>query len=399
MFTQTNGHWALEQKAGKWSLQSFAERQNRPFYIYDLDDAMIRADRFLASKAHVHFAMKANSLPRLLKAFAKRGLGADVVSLGELQLALKSGFAPQKIIFSGVAKGREELEAALAHEILQINVESFEELRALADLCESSGKSASIALRVNIHLDAPTHKHIQTATSESKFGLDMRQLGAVLDWLKSQPKIRLKALAVHIGSQIMDISVFEDMSRIMGEMYRDVSHQGFPLERLDLGGGLGLDYKTTGSDDLASLDRYLAAVMKAHGSPAQIVLEPGRFLVARMGVLMAKVVYVKRAVERNFLILNGGMNCLMRPALYEAYHRIEPVSTRDAADTETYTIVGPICESTDVFADARTLPKLQSEDWVAVFDAGAYGAVMANTYNESPFPQQWSVMEGAVEVF
>lgn len=398
MFTQSEGSWKLQQTTGSWLLQELAERNVRPFYLYDLDDAVARADRFVKSGAQVHFAMKANSLPRLLRAFAGRGLGADVVSLGEMQLAMACGIAPGKIIFSGVAKGPEELRAAISQRLFQINVESFEELQALEQIAREMGASADVALRLNIHLDAPTHKHIQTATSESKFGLDIRQLGAVLDWMKSRPSIRLKALAVHIGSQILDVSVFRSMSRTMGELFRDVAHQGFPLERLDLGGGLGLDYKSTGEEDLDTLDRYLDAVMASHRSPARIVLEPGRFLVARMGVLLAQVVYVKRALERNFLILNAGMNCLMRPALYQAYHRIVPLSKRDANDTETYTIVGPICESTDVFADARTLPKMQPGDWVAVFDAGAYGAVMANTYNESPLPAQWSVLSGQMEV-
>lgn len=399
MFIHENGEWKLKQKAGTWPLLEMAASRTQPFYLYDLDDALVRAERFLSSKAHVHFAMKSNALPRLLKAFADKGLGADVVSLGEMQLAIRSGVSPQKIIFSGVAKGKEELEAALAHKIFQINVESFEELQALADLCRARKAEAHVALRVNIHLEAPTHKNIQTSTSESKFGLDVRQLGAALDWLKNNPEIRLKALAVHIGSQIRDVSVFEEMSRIMGQLYRDVAQKGFPLERLDLGGGLGLDYQTQGEEDLALLDQYLSVVMKAHQSPAQIVFEPGRFLVARMGVLMSRVVYVKRGLEKTFLILNAGMNSLMRPALYEAYHRIEPVQARAPSDTETYTVVGPICESTDVFADSRVIPKVQAGDWIAIFEAGAYGAVMANTYNESPLPQQVSVLNGQVEVF
>jgi diaminopimelate decarboxylase len=398
MFTQSEGVWSLRQTEGIWSLQSLAEKSPRPFYVYDLDDALARADRFLKSGAHIHYAMKANSLPRLIRAFAARGLGVDVVSLGEMQLALASGVSPRKIIFSGVAKGPEELRAAVGHRILQINVESFEELQALEQIARDSGTSADVALRLNIHLEAPTHKHIQTATSASKFGLDIRQLGSALDWLKTHPALRLKSLAVHIGSQILDVSAFQAASQTMGELFKDVAQQGFPIERLDLGGGLGLDYKTTGEEDFHRLDHYLDTVMTAHKSPARLILEPGRFLVARMGVLLAQVVYVKRALERNFLILNAGMNCLMRPALYQAYHRIEPLYVRDPDDRETYTIVGPICESTDVFADARNLPRMRPGDWVGVFEAGAYGAVMANTYNESQLPSQWSVLNGKWEV-
>ncbi len=399
MFTRVNNEWRLQTQSGSWSLGEFTNGRTRPFYLYDVEDALLRADRFLASQAQIHYAMKANALPRLLKALAQRGMGVDVVSLGEMQLALNSGFSPEKIIFSGVAKKREDLEAALGHGIYQINVESFEELQCLAHICSNNHQSADVALRLNIHLDAPTHKNIQTSTSASKFGLDLRQMSEVLDWLRNHSQIRLKGLAVHIGSQITDLSVFERMSQAMGDLYRDVGQRGFALERLDLGGGLGLDYGAGPGDDFEALDHYLRKIMLAHKTPARILLEPGRFLVARMGVLLTQAVYIKRSIERNFLILDAGMNCLMRPALYQAYHHIEPIRTRDSLDQETYTIVGPICESTDTFAEARTLPRVQPGDWLAIFDVGAYGAVMANTYNQTGLPEQWSVWEGRTEVF
>ena len=392
------GQWQLKTNAKLKSLSELTHGRRQPFYFYDLEDAIVRARKFKASGAQVHFAMKANSHPRLLRAFQAEGLGVDVVSLGEMQKALACGFSPKSVIFSGVAKDRDDLEAALAQKILQINVESFEELQALEALCQERSQAIDIALRVNIHLTAPTHKNIQTSTPESKFGLDMRQLPDVLNWLKGGRRVALKALTVHIGSQIMDVSVFETMSREMGRLYREVQAAGFPLERLDLGGGLGIDYKTTGEDDLPRLQDYLSRVLAAHQTDARILFEPGRFLVARMGVLLAKVVYVKKTVDRQFMILNAGMNCLMRPALYQAYHRILPVVPRPDSEKQTYTIVGPLCETTDTFAEDRELTKVESGDWIAIFDAGAYGAVMANTYNEYSLPEQWSWLSGHMEI-
>jgi diaminopimelate decarboxylase len=203
-------------------------------------------------------------------------------------------------------------------------------------------------------------------------------------------------LAAHIGSQILDVGVFATMSRRMGEIFREVREQGFPLKRLDLGGGLGIDYHESGAGDFARLDEYKTAVA-AHASGAELALEPGRFLVARMGVLLSKVVYVKKGFDKTFVILNAGMNCLMRPALYQAYHRIEPLKP-SPGEARVYDVVGPLCESTDIFAAGRALPPLGAGDWVGIFDAGAYGAVMANTYNESPLPGEWSVLDGVMEV-
>jgi len=382
---------------GKTDLVPLTQKQTRAFYFYDIDSAVERAKAFIKYGPRSHYAMKANANPRLLKAFAALGLGVDVVSLGEMQKALDMGFSPRKIIFSGVGKDREELESAIQHRIFQVNVESFEELQALEAICQERREDMDVAIRLNIHIEAPTHKHVQTATPESKFGLDQRQLPDVLGWLKQGARrVRLKALTVHIGSQILDVSVFEKMGSVVGKIFNDVKAQGFALERLDLGGGLGIDYKTKGEDDMARLDQYMTALLKSHGTGAEVMLEPGRILVARMGVLLAKVVYVKKTVDRQFVILNAGMNHLMRPALYQSYHRIEPLLPRGGV--ANYSIVGPICESTDVFAHDRQMARVESGDWVGIFDAGAYGAVMANTYNESQLPKEWSFLNGAMEV-
>lgn len=394
----SGGEWCVRAGGAERRLSEMTARRSRAFYFYDLDDALLRARAYAMPGARVHYAMKANSNGRLLKTFANEGLGVDVVSLGEMQRALDHGFAPQKVIFSGVGKDREELEFAVRQGILQINVESFEELKQLNAICERTKKSAEVALRLNVHIVAPTHKGIQTATPESKFGLDVRLLPEVLQWLKGHANhMRLSALTVHIGSQILDLDVFARMGQEIGRLYRDVKAQGFALKRLDLGGGLGIDYKDeTGEADFERLKNYQARVASAHQTGAELLFEPGRFLVARMGVLLARVIYVKKGVDREFAILNAGMNMLMRPALYQAYHRISPLKPR--AETSTYTVVGPICESTDTFADQRQMPRLEADEWVAIFDAGAYGAAMSNTYNEYPLPEQWSMLGGALEI-
>ncbi len=400
-FEFNNRQWVLTESGRSWPLTELAARESRPFYLYDLADARTRTKAFVKGGARVHYALKANSHPRLLRMLATEGLGVDVVSLGELQKALSCGFAADKIIFSGVGKGHEELSLACGKQIFQINVESFEELKMLEGIAKGLGKVARVALRLNIHVTAPTHKNIQTATEESKFGIDMRQLPDVLEWLKGKSSLELTGLAVHVGSQIMEMGVFADVSRKTGEIFNSVTAKGFAMKHLDLGGGLGLDYKIPGHEDLNRLPEYFKAIMGQHGTGAGVVLEPGRFLVARMGVLAAQVVHVKQGINRQFAILNAGMNALMRPALYQAYHRIELLSGPAGAGAEkkqAYTIVGPLCETTDTFADSRELSPLQAGDWVGIFDTGAYGAVMANTYNEMPLPAQWSILDGKLEV-
>lgn len=395
-FRLKSNQWRMETKSGDLALKDIVSQHQRPFYLYDLEDAMLRADHFQASGLTVHYAMKANSEPRLLREFARRGLGVDVVSLGEMQKAMAHGFDPRKVIFSGVAKDREELEAALHRGIFQINVESFEELKLLNEIAAEKERIADVALRLNINLTAGGHEHVQTAKPDSKFGLDMAQLPEVLAFLKSSKSLRLCGIATHIGSQIEDVSLFEQMAKKMGGLYKELRGDGFALERLDLGGGLGIDYQADGGSDLTLASNYLETLKKSHGTDARILIEPGRFLVARMGALLAKVIYIKKTTTQNFAILNAGMNFLMRPALYNSYHRIVAIEAQSGK--ESYTVVGPICESTDKFAVNREISVLQRGDWVAVFDAGAYGATMANTYNETPLPEQWSYLNGTWEV-
>lgn len=396
-FQLKNSQWVLCSKRGEWPLKDLVKDRSHPVYLYDLDDAVTRAEAFLASGHAVHYAMKANSHPRLLREFARLGLGVDIVSLGEMKKALDCGFSASKIIFSGVAKDTEDIEFAIDRKILQINVESFEELHLIGEVARRKQAEVEIGLRLNIHLAAPTHAYVQTANRDSKFGMEVRQLPEALEWLKLNPLVKLRSLAVHIGSQIQDVSVFAEMGRQMGDLYRGLQARGVRLERLDLGGGLGLDYESDGSKDFALLDGYLKAIGSSHKTDAKIVLDPGRFLVARMGVLLGKVVFAKKTEDQTFLILNTGMHHLMRPALYDSYHRIEPISPHAGAPEEVYTVVGPICESSDKFASGRRMNRAERGDWIAVFDAGAYGAVMASRYNENPWPDEWTILNGKLE--
>ncbi len=376
-----------------------AQEARQAFYYYDLDHALERAMWFKAAsgeKAKFHYAMKANSNSVWLKNLAQIGFGVDVVSGGELRKAIGCGFSPSRVIFSGVGKTRDELELAIQSGVGQINVESIEELISLGELGRELDKQIPVALRLNIHVAAPTHKNIQTATLESKFGIDMRQLSSALSVITGQKALKLIGLAAHVGSQIMPVDVFAQAASKLGGIFNDVKNQGFALERLDVGGGLGIDYHSDGDDDSERAKEYVKVTRASHGTDAIVVYEPGRFLIARSGVLAAQVVYVKKGVERQFLILNAGMNALMRPALYQAFHRIEPLVQTDREGQE-YSVVGPICESTDVFAEKRTIARLEAGEWVVVRDTGAYGAVLANQYNESSLPKQWSMLRGRLE--
>ncbi|MGE4130507.1 MAG: diaminopimelate decarboxylase [Bdellovibrionales bacterium] len=398
-FQRQDSEWVVKQGEGSQSLRQIFEQCRRPMYFYDLNEALKRAQWLSASSAKVHFAMKSNADARLLRSLAALGLGADVVSLGEIQRAMRHGFPADRIIFSGVAKGREEIEFALRHRLFQINVESFEELQVIDQVARESGLVADLALRMNIHVQAPTHKNIQTATERSKFGLDIRKLPDVLAWMKNRSHLRLRGLATHVGSQILDVQMFGLVARRMGEVWREVKNQHVTLDRLDLGGGLGIDYREEGAQDESLAKSYLKELTANHGTGAQVLIEPGRFLVARMGVLLGQIRHVKQGLDRKFIILDVGMNALMRPALYEAYHRMEILTPAkgDTRATEVFDVVGPICESTDVLAEDRSFPTPKAGEVLAIFDVGAYGAVMANDYNELPRPMIVTCLDGRIE--
>ena len=370
-------------------LERIAREVGTPTYVYSaatLDRHVSVIGAAFQSVPHVVcYSVKANSNLALLSRFAGHGLGFDIVSAGELARALKAGADPKRIVFSGVGKREDELRAALDAGILMFNVESAEELALLDAVGRAAGKPAPFSLRVNPDVDAKTHRYIATGLKTSKFGVPFEE--AVALYRSSRRKKGLRAVGVdcHIGSQLTDRRpVKEAISRVAG-LYKDLQAQGFPLTHLDVGGGLGVTYS---SEQPPSVTEYAQAVLTAvKGLDTTLVLEPGRVLVANAGVLLTRVLFRKKTAAKHFVIVDAGMNDLMRPALYEAHHDIVAVKPRRGR-TATVEIVGPVCESTDVLGKARALPPLEQGDLLAIKTAGAYGMSMASTYNSRPRPAE-----------
>ncbi|MCW8890713.1 MAG: diaminopimelate decarboxylase [Sedimenticola sp.] len=365
------------------ALDSVAEAIGTPFYCYSKAtiEQQIAAckDAFSRLNATIHYAVKANSNLTILRMMAKAGLGADVVSVGELERVLVAGIPAEKVIFSGVGKRQDELLAALEAGIGQFNLESLPELEALRALCQRTGKVAAVSVRINPDVDGSTHRHITTGVKGSKFGVPMEQLDQILGIITESDSLQLRGLAVHIGSQIVTPEPYRKVCERLCDWITDLRSRGFPIEHLDLGGGFGIDY-----GDGHFLDfETVASVMYEHLQKMDhlnIAIEPGRSLVGEAGVLVSEVIYRKEAEPLPFLILDAGMNDLMRPALYQAAHPMQPLRDGDQAQ-EVVNVVGPICESTDFFHKAITLPKIEQGERVALLKAGAYGAVMASIYN------------------
>ena len=365
-------------------VEQIAAAVGTPFYLYSAAGlaSLYRrfADAFAPAKPLVCYAVKANSNLAVLRLFAGLGAGADVVSEGELRRALAAGIPPQRIIFSGVGKTREELEAALAAGIHQLNVESIPELRRLSEVAAAQGQTARIAIRVNPDVDAMTHAKIATGKKGNKFGIDSDEVGDAYRLAASLPGVEPVGLAVHIGSQAGGLEPFREAFERLAELVIELRWDGLPVRRVDLGGGLGIRYHVESPPDPAA---YAALASQVFGPlEVELAFEPGRVLCGPAGLVVASVVYVKDGATRRFVILDAAMNDLIRPALYEAWHDIVPVRLPAAgAASGPADVVGPVCETGDTFATERDLPPLAEGDLVALTDAGAYGAVMSSTYN------------------
>jgi diaminopimelate decarboxylase len=390
-FEYRQGHLCLCQGNQEIKLNSLG---GTPTYFYDLDMIMERVKVFRESWSiplRIHYAMKANSHPQILKALADQGLGADVVSKGELEQSLAAGMAPTGIVFSGVGKKRNEIEAALGKGIFQLNVESPQELKRIAEIAKAMGLTAPVAFRLNPDVNADTHPYIQTGFRENKFGMDESFLPELIEILKMYPhQLHLQGIAIHIGSQLQDLTPILEATQKALKVFDQLKAQGFRLQTFDVGGGVGLDYRNQNPDsDLPLIQQYGARLSQLlKGRVPQVMCEPGRILVARAGVLLTEVQYVKTTPYRKFVIVDTGMHHLMRPALYQAHHEVSPLTEPGNQDLQLFDIVGPICESTDVLARDRRLPLLQSGDRLGIRDVGAYGFAMANHYNAHDLPSE-----------
>lgn len=372
-------------------LAAIAASVGTPVYVYSragmerqytqLADAL-RAEGLSGG---IHYAMKANDNLAVLRGFAALGAGCDVVSEGELRRALAAGIPAGRIVFSGVGKTRGEMEFALKAGIFQFNVESEPELEALSQVATALGATAAIAIRVNPDVDAKTHEKISTGRKEDKFGIDWDRARAIYAKAAALPGIEPASIAMHIGSQLTDLEPFRAAFLRMKELARTLIGDGIALKRLDVGGGLGVAYRPDQAEppSMGAYARMLRETLGDMGLP--LMLEPGRVLVANAGVLLARVVYVKDGTAKRFVILDAAMNDLIRPALYDGWHWLRPLAEpAPGAAVEPADVVGPICESGDRFAANRPLPPLAAGDLVAFHSAGAYGSVMASTYNARP---------------
>ncbi|WP_137179599.1 diaminopimelate decarboxylase [Roseomonas sp. AR75] len=371
-------------------LARIAAEVGTPTWVYSAGSlrrrfgALRDALRDAALDCEVHFAVKANPNLAVLRTLAREGAGADIVSEGELRLALAAGIVPDHVVFSGVGKTMAELRFAIGQGVGQINAESVEEIAMISAAATALGRTVDVAIRVNPDVDPRTHAKITTGKSENKFGVAMADAPALYASMAQTPGVRPVGIATHIGSQITaGMSAYSTAYRALADLVRTLRAQGLPVERVDCGGGLGIPYRDEPAPSPAALAGAIKATLGNLG--VKLMVEPGRWIAGPAGVLLASVILSKRNGSRRFVILDAAMNDLVRPAMYEAWHGILPVSATDlVAPLSPCDIVGPVCETGDTFARNRGLPALEPASLVAFLDAGAYGAAMSSTYNARP---------------
>jgi diaminopimelate decarboxylase len=392
------------------NLIELAEAVGTPFYCYSTATLerhyRVFSEAFVGEKVLVCYALKANSNQSVLRTLAKLGAGADVVSGGELKRALAAGIPPQRIVFSGVGKTETELRAALEADIFCINVESEPELELLSRLASEQGRVARISVRVNPDVDSGSHAKISTGKSENKFGVPLDRARAVYARAAKLPAIRATGIDVHIGSQITDLVPLEAAFRLLIDSVQTLRADGHAISHVDFGGGLGIPYHA--DREAPPLPSAYADMVKrvTKNLGCTLVFEPGRMFVGNAGILVTRVIYVKQGNSRNFVVIDAAMNDLIRPTLYEAHHDILPVvAVPQGTPTIVADVVGPVCESGDYLALARTIPAPKAGDLLAIMTAGAYGAVQSGTYNTRPLvPEvlvrgdQYAVVRPRVEV-
>ena len=379
---------------GVFPVGKFADLQT-PFYYYDTRILrqtleVIRQETNKMERAVVHYAIKANANPQVLRTIREYGLGADCVSGGEIKAALQAGFSPDKIVFAGVGKADWEINLGLEHGIFCFNVESIPELEIINELAEAKGVVANVEFRVNPDVKAHTHANITTGLAENKFGIALGDIEKVIVLAQQMEYVKFIGLHFHIGSQILNMNDFAALCNRVNELLEQFEKHHIKVENINVGGGLGVDYQHPNRQAIPDFQDYFKTINSLIRRREGQVLhfEPGRSVVAQCGSLISKVLYVKQGTNKQFAILDAGMTDLIRPALYQAYHKIENISSE--LPMETYDVVGPICESSDVFGKAVDLNQTKRGDYIAIRSAGAYGEIMASQYNCRALPKGYT---------
>ena len=376
---------------GQFPVERF-QNIRTPFYYYDTDllRQTLKAINDEIGKHegwHVHYAIKANANPSLLRIIRAAGLGADCVSGGEIDACMKAGFPGSKIVFAGVGKSDWEINLGLDNDIFCFNVESIPELEVINQLAAAKGKVARVAFRLNPNVGAHTHANITTGLAENKFGIAMRDMLAVIEHAQQMQNVQVVGLHFHIGSQILDMGDFQALCNRINELQDELERHRITVEHINVGGGLGVDYEHPNRVPIPDFKAYFDTYAKMlRLRPGQTLhFELGRAVVAQCGSLITRTLYIKEGTTKKFAIVDAGFTDLIRPALYQAYHKIENICSEEP--TEAYDVVGPICESTDVFAKQIDLNKAKRGDLLAIRSAGAYGEIMASQYNCRPLPK------------
>ena len=364
--------------------EKIAKKFGTPCYCYSFNKLKDNINKFKKNFSSINplicFAVKSNTNSKLLNEIKKFGLGADVVSAGELMKALKAGISSKKIVFSGVGKTSEEIKYAISKDILLINTESQSEIFEIERIAKSLKKKVNIGIRLNPNTDAKTLSQISTGKKENKFGVDEKKFIDLVAYVKSSRNLGLKCLSVHIGSQILNHKPYEKMLKVLDRVIKKCDHN---FDYIDLGGGMGIDYE--GVNKKLNLKKYAQAIQKfVKKYNSKIIFEPGRSIIGDTAVLLSKVIYIKKNSRKDFIILDAAMNDLMRPALYGAKHRILPIKKLKQKSNKSYEFVGPICESTDKFLNVNNFQKLNEKDIVIICDVGAYGMSLSSNYNMRP---------------
>ena len=385
-------------KIEKIKVQDIAKKYGTPTYCYSY--ARLKKNikyfqkNFRSFSPLICFAVKSNTNVNLIREIKKFGLGADVVSKGELMMALKAGVSPKKIVFSGVGKTSEEINFAVEKKILLINAESESEIREIDRVAKIKKRKVKIGIRLNPNTDAKTLSQISTGKKENKFGVNEKTFFKLVNFCKSSKNIDLKCLSVHIGSQILNYKPYEKMLRVVDRIIHKINHK---FEFIDLGGGMGISYKY--EDKKLNYSKYSEIIkkfLKKHKS--KIIFEPGRSIIGDTGILISKIIYIKKNESKNFIILDAAMNDLMRPALYGAHHKILPSTKSRKKSNKTYEFVGPICESTDKFNTLKNFQELEEKDLIAICDVGAYGMSLSSNYNVRLKPSEILIKGSKIKI-